>query len=386
MTRRPSTGRPVSSPERDLRTRRSFLATVGSGVLGMSLATTAAAQTLSAEAPKIDAPSDRSWELTWADEFDGSINDAWSHETGGGCGEDAGLDTDCTWGNEEAQYYTAGDNAWVEDGSLVIEAREEPAPNGHNDYTSGRLKTQGEHTMEYGRLDVRATVPEGQGIWPAIWLLGEDISDRGWPGCGEIDVMEFLGHVRDTVHGTVHGPGYAGADGIGSNFTLETGRFSEGAHTFSIVWEPDRIDWYVDGTHFHSVTRKEVESAGDQWVFDHEFFILLNVAVGGRWPGYPDETTEFPQRMTVEYVRQFEAVEEPTTPELDPIEGTIPADLDGDGRHEDFDGDGQLTFSDVFTFFRQAGTSEVKTHVEAYDFTGDNSVTLADVVALLRKL
>ncbi|MFB6162440.1 MAG: family 16 glycosylhydrolase, partial [Halococcoides sp.] len=303
--------RAASNRNQDRPSRRTFLATVGAGVgtglLGTGLAVDPA-QAVPSDAPAIDAPGGQSWQMVWRDEFDGSIDDAWTHETGGGCGEHARLDTDCSWGNQEEQYYTAGENAFVEDGSLVIEAREETAPNGINQYTSGRLKTQGAHTMQYGRLDVRATLPEGQGIWPAIWMLG----GYNWPDDGEIDVMEFLGHDTDTIHANVHGPGYSGANGISGSYTDQSVNFSESAHTFSMVWQSDRIDWYVDGEHYHKVTRSAVESAGHQWVFDHGFFFLLNVAVGGTWPGYPDASTDFPQRMVVDHVRQYAAVE--TTP------------------------------------------------------------------------
>ncbi|MFW6436783.1 MAG: family 16 glycosylhydrolase [Halococcoides sp.] len=381
MTDTHSDRRTVSTRDR---TRRTFLSTVGAGVFG-GLAAVGAAEAVPDDAPSIDAPDDQSWQLVWRDEFDGSIDDAWTHETGGGCGENARLKSDCPWGNEEEQYYTDGDNAAVEDGSLVIEAREETAPNGVNEYTSGRLKTQGEHTMQYGRLDVRATFPEGQGIWPAIWMLG----GYGWPDDGEIDVAEFLGDETDTIHATVHGPGYSGGDGINTSHTDASVDFSASAHTYSIVWQDDRIDWYVDGEEFHSVTRSEIESAGNEWVFDHDFFFLLNVAVGGSWPGYPDETTEFPQQMVVDHVRQFEAVESTTTttttestPEIDSIDGTVPEDPDDDGLYEDINANGKVDFPDVNRFFQHSDSAAVQDHVEAYDFTDDGSVDLQDVLAL----
>lgn len=253
-----------------------------------------------------DAAFGRSWRPTWREEFDGDALDTsvWTHELGNG--HEAGIPG---WGNEEPQYYQR-DNARVENGRLVIEAREEHVEDayGEYDYTASRLKTQDSLTRRYGRVDVRARLPRGQGIWPAAWALGSDISSAGWPDCGEIDVMEYLGHEPATVHGTVHGPGYAGADGVSGSHSVAAGSFADSFHTFSLVWEPDRIEWYVDETRYHTVTRAEVEASGNEWVFDGEFFLLLNVACGGEWPGYPDETTAFPQQMAVEYVRHYEQV------------------------------------------------------------------------------
>ncbi|AGN00345.1 glucan endo-1,3-beta-D-glucosidase [Salinarchaeum sp. Harcht-Bsk1] len=251
---------------------------------------------------------DTSWRLTWNDEFDqGSIDTStWTFEVGGGCGEHQRHDTDCTWGNREEQYYTDGDNAWLQNDRLVIEARAELAPNGENPYTSTRLNTAGGFETQYGRIDVRARLPETQGLWPAIWMLGHDIGSVGWPDCGEVDVMELLGHDVDTVHGTVHGPGYSGSGGINDSYSGPD--FSNGFHDFTVTWYPDAIKWFVDGSHYHTVTQHEVENAGDSWVFRDEFFVVLNVAVGGRFPGYPDSATQLPQRMEVEYVRVWDWV------------------------------------------------------------------------------
>jgi len=241
--------------------------------------------------------------MTWSDEFDGGGIDesVWTFETGNGHPTVPG------WGNEEPQYYQR-ENAWVEDGHLVIEAREEHVTDayGEYDYTSSRLKTQDAIEKRYGRVDVRARLPHGQGLWPAIWSLGASVDEVDWPNAGEIDIMELLGDEPATVHGAAHGPGYSGADGYGDSYTLFRGTFADSFHVFSIVWGPDRIEWYVDETRFHLLTRSEVESAGDQWVFDGPVFFLLNIACGGAWPGYPDETTEFPQRMLVDYIRHYE--------------------------------------------------------------------------------
>jgi len=248
------------------------------------------------------------WKLVWADEFDGARGSAvdakrWTEETGGG-----------GWGNRELQYYTAGaKNAYLDGrGALVIRAVEESLPEsfkcwyGPCRYTSARLITRGKFSRAYGRFEARLRVPGGQGLWPAFWLLGEDIGRVGWPACGEIDVMENIGREPSTVHGTVHGPGYSGASGIGAAYQLPNGRrFADDFHVFAVEWEPDILRWYVDGRHYHTLTPDKLP-AGAKWVFDHPFFILLNVAVGGQWPGDPDQTTTFPQTMTVDYVRVYQ--------------------------------------------------------------------------------
>ena len=145
-------------------------------------------------------------------------------------------------------------------------------------------------------------IPYGQGIWPAFWMLGADIGGAGWPACGEIDIMENIGREPRVVHGTIHGPGYSGAGGVGAPYALASGAFSEAFHVFAVEWEPKRIRWYVDGRLYQTRTPADLP-AGSAWVFEHPFFILLSLAVGGRWPGDPDATTAFPQKMYVDYVR-----------------------------------------------------------------------------------
>lgn len=194
----------------------------------------------------------------------------------------------------------------MENGRLVIEAREETAPNGINPYTSARLNTSGSFEKQHGRVEVRARLPETQGLWPAIWMLGHDIGSVGWPSCGEVDIMELTGDDTTTVHGTVHGPGYSGGGGITSSYSGPD--FSNGFHDFTVTWYSDAIKWFVDGQHYHTVTRTQVENAGNNWVFNDEFFIILNIAVGGTLPGYPDASTQFPQRMEVEHVRVYDWV------------------------------------------------------------------------------
>lgn len=248
------------------------------------------------------------WKLVWSDEFDApKINEnIWSFEIGNG--HDKGIPG---WGNAELEYYTK-ENAFIENGNLVIEARKEKKSDkyGSYDYTSARMISQGKFNIKYGKVEIRAKLPKGKGIWPALWMLGEDINTKGWPGCGEIDIMEYLGHDTRTVYGTAHGPGYSGASGIGMSYKLLEGEkdFSEDFHIFSIEWDEDEIEWYVDGKLYHVLSKDEVEdrAGSGSWVFDHEFFFIMNVAVGGYWPGYPDETTKFPQRMYVDYIRIYE--------------------------------------------------------------------------------
>jgi len=236
------------------------------------------------------------WKLVWHDEFDGSGLDVtkWVRETGGG-----------GWGNNELEFYTArAENARLEGGHLVIEARAEPF--GNRQYTSARLKTAGLGAWKYGRIEARIRIPRGQGIWPAFWLLGDDIPQVGWPACGEIDIMENIGKEPGRVHGTVHGPQYSGAKGVSAPYDQPGGGggpFADDYHVYAVEWEANAIRWYVDSAHYATVTPKDLPG---RWVFDHPFFIILNVAVGGGWPGNPDSTTVFPQRMLVDYVRVYQ--------------------------------------------------------------------------------
>ncbi len=180
--------------------------------------------------------------------------------------------------------------------------RRSPQPGGQ--YTSARLKTLGLAAFTYGRIEARIKLPFGQGIWPAFWMLGVDLGTAGWPRCGEIDIMENIGKEPATVHGTIHGPGYSGANGIGAPYALAEGRFADEFHLFAVQWQPGSIEFSVDRSTFKRITHADLPQ-GTAWVYDHPFFLLLNLAVGGNWPGYPDATTQFPQRMTVDYVRVY---------------------------------------------------------------------------------
>lgn len=239
-------------------------------------------------APAIE---DSGWELVWADEFEGDTlnQENWLFDTGAG-----------GWGNNEWQFYTERpENLRLEDGYLVIEAREEDYRG--SDYTSARIKTQALQSWTYGRVEARLELPTGQGVWSAFWMLGEDFPTKGWPDCGEIDIMENIGESR-MVYGTIHGPGYSGGNGIGSPFTVDGGPLSESFHTYAIEWSPGEISWYVDDALFNTITDTQVPG---EWVYDHPFFIILNLAIGGEWPGYLDESTQFPQQYLVDYVRVY---------------------------------------------------------------------------------
>jgi beta-glucanase (GH16 family) len=245
----------------------------------------------------IPALAQSGWKLVWSDEFNGSSIDRtkWNYDTGTGWNG---------WGNNELQYYTdRPDNARIENGNLVIEARKEE--HGGRQYTSGRLVTKGKFSRTYGRFEARIKVPFGQGILPAFWMLGND-GPKGWPECGEIDIMEVIGKEPANVYGTIHGPGYSGASSLGGKYSLPVGaKLHEDFHVYAVEWEPGTIRWYFDGALFHTRSSADLP-AGSKWVFDHPFHILLNLAVGGNWPGYPDATTRFPQFLTVDYVRVFE--------------------------------------------------------------------------------
>ncbi len=250
------------------------------------------------------APQERS--LIWSDEFNGAAgtpvdSKKWALEIGGG-----------GWGNKELQYYSNRtlNSSMDGNGNLAITAIKETLPRknrcwyGQCKYSSARLKTIDRFEQAYGRFEARIKIPSGQGLWPAFWMLGNNIDKVGWPRCGEIDIMENIGREPSTVHGTIHGPGYSEANGIGSAYRLAAGAFTDDFHVFAIEWEPAAIRWYVDGNLYQTATPGNLPK-GAAWVFDHPFILLLNVAVGGSWPGKPDSTAVFPQRMYVDYVRVY---------------------------------------------------------------------------------
>ena len=280
-------------------TKRSFACAI---LIAMTLAAVSslAQQATSPNRPTRPTRVLKAWKIVWSDEFngtDGTLPDStkWTYDLGGG-----------GWGNSELETYTNSTaNVQQKGGYLVITAIKGGTPSIPT-YTSARIKTQGLYDHGYGRVEARIKIPYGQGMWPAFWMLGNNINTVSWPTCGEIDIMENIGKEPSTVHGTIHGPGYSGANGIGSPYTLPNNqKFSDDFHIYAIEWEPNQIRFYVDNTLYATRTSSEIP-AGTTWVFDHNFFIILNVAIGGGWPGNPDGTTVFPQTMLVDYVRVYE--------------------------------------------------------------------------------
>lgn len=253
---------------------------------------------LSLAALPVLAQKSGDWQLLWSDEFNGSAKSApdeskWSYELGGG-----------GWGNQELEVYTKSPENIFEDGQghLVMRA----VKTADSGYTSARLRTLGKFSFTYGRAAARIRIPRGQGIWPAFWMMGTDIQSKGWPGAGEIDIMENIGKEPNAVHGTIHGPGYSGAQSIGEKFELPGGgAFADDFHEYAVVWSPGKIVFEVDGKPYHEVTPSKLPKGG-KWVFDHPFYLLLNLAVGGAWPGNPDATTKFPQELVVDWVRVWQ--------------------------------------------------------------------------------
>jgi beta-glucanase (GH16 family) len=255
----------------------------------------------------LQPPPPASYKLSWNDDFngaDGSSPDAskWTYDTGvGGNG----------WGNNELETYTnRTKNAQIQGGNLVITAVKEtyadPSDGVTRNYTSARLKTQGLFSQAYGRFEARIKIPAGQGMWPAFWMLGNNITSVGWPKCGEVDIMENIGKEPGTVHGSLHGPSTVGqtSDATASFSLPAAQKFADDFHLYAAEWEPGTIRFYVDST-LYATFNSSQWPAGGTWVFDHPFFIILNVAVGGSWPGSPDNSTVFPQQMLVDYVRVY---------------------------------------------------------------------------------
>lgn len=273
-------------------------------IIALTFITFTSCETL--EAQKMEVNS-QNWKLIWADEFNGTELDKtkWKFDIGNNNG----------WGNNELQYYTDGKNIFFENGMLVIEARREDIKSGGRtyNYTSTRIKTENLFEVQYGKIEARIKVPQGKGLWPAFWMLGSNFRYVGWPLCGEIDIMEFLGHDKWTVYGTVHGPKYSGSQGISRAFRLDATKdkpFTQEFYIFGILWNENEIVWYVNDKIYHRVTKESLEKQGKAWVFDQPFFIILNLAVGGNWPGYPDFETPFPAHMYIDYVRVYEYQED----------------------------------------------------------------------------
>jgi beta-glucanase (GH16 family) len=254
---------------------------------------------LSSQEPEITVPP--GYKLVWNDEFDqNSISQLkWEHEVNADGG-----------GNNELQYYTSREeNSFVRDGNLVIRAKKETYSGGDasRNYTSARLRTRNKGDWRYGRFEIRAKLPYGQGLWPAIWMLPTDWVYGGWAASGEIDIMELLGHEPDKIYGTIHyGGEYPENQHKGETYTLKDGTFASDFHIFVLEWEPQVMRWYVDGILYYSTTSWFSANSEYPAPFDRRFHLLLNVAIGGNFPGNPDASTSFPQEMRVDYVRVFE--------------------------------------------------------------------------------
>lgn len=251
--------------------------------------------------PGGESPDTAVWTLVWRDEFDGTGLDEsrWSVQTGDGC--NLGI---CGWGNNELQWYQAS-NAVVSDGVLRITARRQSV--GGKPYTSARIRSAGKGDWTYARVEARARLPKGRGMWPAIWMLPTDNAYGGWAASGEIDIMELVGHQPATVHGTLHyGDASPNNRSSGASFTLPSGTFADDFHTFALEWEPGVIRWFVDGQLYQTQTQWSTTTGGFPAPFNRRFHLLINLAVGGNWPGNPDADTVFPQDMVVDWIRVYQ--------------------------------------------------------------------------------
>lgn len=238
----------------------------------------------------------RNWQLVWSDDFEGPSgtlpdNAKWAFDLG--TGQDG-------WGNLELQNYTNNPaNVSLDgQGNLVITAIRV-----NNSFTSARIKTQGKFAQQYGRFEARIKTPYGPGIWPAFWMLGQNIESEGWPQCGEIDIMELRGQEPHIIHGSLHGPGYSGGNPVTKAFGLKNNRFDKDFYLFAIEWDEDKIDYFVNDFLYQRIRPADVSG---EWVFDQPFFIILNLAVGGNYVGFPTDQTPFPQRMIVDYVKVYQ--------------------------------------------------------------------------------
>ncbi len=240
-----------------------------------------------------------SWVLVWSDEFEGEAGalpdpEVWSPDIGGD-----------GWGNNQLEFNTGrAENGSLDGtGNLAIIARREAYEG--NSYTSARLTTVGAAEFQYGRIEARVQLPVGAGIWPAFWMLGNNFADVGWPNCGEIDILEYRGQAPAIALGTVHGPGYSGGEGVGDSVAVAGGGLHNDFHVYAIEWDETEIRWFVDDIHFHTVTPDSLPD-GTPWVFDHPFFLIINLAIGGNFVGPVGSDTQFPQVMLVDYVRVYE--------------------------------------------------------------------------------
>ena len=244
------------------------------------------------------------WKLLWSDEFNGPQGASpdtskWWQETGGD-----------GWAHKQLDYDTSSGNAYTDgQGNIVLEARKENPDNyqcwyGSCQYTSVRLTTEDLFSFTYGLVEARIKLPAGQGLWPAFWMVGTNHANVPWPAPGEIDIMENVGKQPSVVNGTAHGLGIFQDPGQGSTYALPSGTFADGYHVFAVQWDAGHLYYMVDGNIYFTITKADLNNQSD-WVFDHPFFLILNNAVGGEWPGSPDDSTVFPAKMIVDYVRVY---------------------------------------------------------------------------------
>lgn len=315
------------------------------------------------------------WSLVWSDEFNGKPGTApnanvWGQEVGDGT-----VNGIPGWGNSELEYYTAGTQNVALDGAgnLMITVKEANGSllcyYGPCEYTSARLLTKNRFEVAYGRVEARIKVPEGAGLWPAFWMLGTDIDQVKWPQTGEIDIMEFVGRVPNEIFGTLHGPGYSGGQSYGKSYDLGE-PVGNDYHVFAVEWQPDTITWTIDGIPYFTANADDPFLQSKQWVFNHPFFLLLNVAVGGNFGGAVGPDTIFPQAMSVDYVRLYQ---------------TQPAPVSYTASFRD-DFTGWRKISMPFTAFQGAGGSTVDTaNIKALRFTipdGSNKPVMIDQIRL----
>ena len=315
------------------------------------------------------------WTMVWSDEFDGKPGTApnanvWGQEVGDGTAN--GI---AGWGNSELEYYTGGTNNVSTDGAGNLNITTKKADGslmcyyGPCEYTSARLLTKNRFEVAYGRVEARIKVPQGSGLWPAFWMLGTDIDQVNWPQTGEIDIMENVGRLPNQVFGTLHGPGYSGGQSYGGSYTLGK-PVGNDYHIFAVAWQPDKIVWYIDGIPYFSATPNDAFLQGKQWVFNHPFFILMNVAVGGNFGGTVGAETTFPQSMSVDYVRLYQT-------QLAPVSHSV-------ALRDDFTGWKKISIP--FTSFLGADGSGVDTaNIKALRFTipdGSSKPVMVDQIRL----
>ncbi|MBK8079754.1 MAG: glycoside hydrolase family 16 protein [Saprospiraceae bacterium] len=251
------------------------------------------------ETDDVQKLENRNWTLTWSDEFEGEKDQApdptkWTYDLGTGQNG---------WGNNEYQTYTQRpENVGLDgDGYLVITALNQPF--GGANFSSARIKTQGLFTQKYGRFEARIKSPYGPGIWPAFWMLGENINEVSWPQCGEIDIMELRGQAPSTMYGTLHGPGYSGGNAVSKNYSLTNARFDNDFYLYAVEWDENKIDFFVNNYLYGRITKEDVPG---EWVYDQPFYMILNVAVGGNFVGFPTSQTPFPQQMVIDFVKVYQ--------------------------------------------------------------------------------